>query len=94
MLWVVIVCCSFREVFPPIVDTPSVFAANDDQKQRAVGAETIWRIKQDYPKALDNRLHDFFNRIEVRMTLCSAYGRMRTADPPKSLGLFVKSCTT
>ncbi|CAM9544119.1 unnamed protein product, partial [Pylaiella littoralis] len=33
-------------------------------RQRAVGGETIRRIKQDYPRALENRLHDFFNRIE------------------------------
>ncbi|CAM9450103.1 unnamed protein product [Pylaiella littoralis] len=33
-------------------------------KQKQVGGETIVRIKRDYPRALDNRLHDFFNRIQ------------------------------
>ncbi|CAM9316031.1 unnamed protein product, partial [Ascophyllum nodosum] len=31
--------------------------------KNAVGGEAIRKIRQDYPKALDNRLHDFFNEI-------------------------------
>eukprot|EP00752_Nemacystus_decipiens_P011546 g10252.t1 len=32
--------------------------------QKRIGGEAVRRIKQDYPKALDNPLHDFFNGIK------------------------------
>eukprot|EP00903_Cladosiphon_okamuranus_P019123 g17595.t1 len=33
------------------------------KKQQQIGGEAIKRIQEDYPKALDNPLHDFFNGI-------------------------------
>lgn len=35
------------------------------QEKENMGGETIRMIQRDYPKALDNGLHRFFNRIEV-----------------------------
>ena len=35
------------------------------QKKKNVGEEAIRRIREDYPKALDNRLHEFLNKIEA-----------------------------
>eukprot|EP00752_Nemacystus_decipiens_P002967 g2756.t1 len=70
-----------------------------EEKQSRVGAETIRRIMQDYPKALDNRLHDFFNHIEdtgikaivsglviahARTVLASSLNNPATKDNPEA----------
>ncbi|CAM9316179.1 unnamed protein product [Ascophyllum nodosum] len=36
----------------------------NSSKKKKVGEEAIRRIREDYPKALDNRLHDFFEEIK------------------------------
>lgn len=82
-----LVCCAFSRLLRLFVAAGWLVP----QVQRRIGKEAIRRIKEDYPKALDNPLHDFFNRIQVRKRtpryLCLFY-KLYTAAYSPALGRY------